>query len=109
MSPELLLKELNRMCETVEVDERSLGANCIDACEIGRYGCNFRSLADHAEVVVAIVEEWSKEHPLTTNADKFKEVFGVEPCLVGFLNNHTRAMGRPLEWWNSPYKELKEE
>ena len=27
---------------------------------------------------IEIVENWAKEHPIKTNADKFKEVFGVE-------------------------------
>ena len=31
------------------------------------------------EFAVRIVEEWSKAHPIQTNADKFKEVFGVAP------------------------------
>lgn len=29
--------------------------------------------------LIAIVEQWSKDHPIITNADKFKEVFGIDP------------------------------
>ena len=31
-----------------------------------------------AEKIVAIVEQWSKEHPPMTNRQKFKEVFGTD-------------------------------
>ncbi len=56
-----------------------------------------------------IVVEWSRKNPPKTRKQKFVEVFGVEPRLAGFQENHTRAAGMPVEWWDSPYEEPKEE
>lgn len=54
----------------------------------------------HPTEAVAIVEKWSKEHPVKTNADKFKEVFG--------FGGHTQV-DQHAQWWDEPYEELKEE
>lgn len=39
---------------------------------------------------IEIVENWAKEHPVKTNAEKFKEVFGFKPytnnCINGEVN-----------------------
>lgn len=63
----------------------------------------------HPAKAVAIVEEWDAEYPAKTNADKFKEVFGVQPSPAGYQQNHTRAAGMPVEWWGEPYEEPKED
>lgn len=47
-----------------------------------------------------IVEQWAKEHPVITNADKFREVFGVDIAIVSGLLNE--------EWLNQEYKEPEE-
>ena len=31
--------------------------------------------------IIDIVETWGKEHQLVTNREKYKEVFGVGPCI----------------------------
>ena len=54
---------------------------------------------------VRIVEEWSKEHPATTNADKFKEVFGVEPKRPKLNGVVVHEKGMSDEWWDEPYED----
>lgn len=66
-------------------------------------------ISRNPEKAIDIVEKWSAEHPIKMNRNRFKEVFGVEPRLAGFQENHTRALGLPEEWWDAPYEEPKEE
>ena len=65
------LKEKNRMCY-----RNSEYQHC-SICPFESECCQCED--DRPEEAVRIVEEWSKAHPKQTNADKFKEVFGVEP------------------------------
>lgn len=66
---------------------------------------------DRAE---AIVEKWAKEHPVMTNAMKFKEVFGYEH--ININGNHECPPRDENEcnfkyckdcqkWWDKEYKE----
>ena len=50
--------------------------------------------------VVEIVKKWSKEHPVQTNWDKFKEVFGRAESGVTIYAS---------AWWDAPYKAPKED
>jgi len=75
------------------------------------------------EKAVRIVEEWSKAHPVKTNAMKFEEVFGVKVDRYLCLFNGCQANGGGLvngelqgcekcklnKWWDEPYKERGEE
>ena len=88
-------KEYVRMMDSLR--DRSKGMpNCNDVkctvCPLSEKACipfgdtDRRFLADDRFLVfeaIEIVEEWSKAHPIVTRADKFKEVFGVEPKNVG--------------------------
>ena len=51
---------------------------CKEDCPLrkktGTYGCGDFVVSNPSEAV-EIVEEWSKKHPIITNAMKFKEVF----------------------------------
>lgn len=58
--------------------------------------------------VVEIVEKWAKEHPVQTNWDKFKEVFGR----MGYPDLVRAEPGVTIyasAWWDEPYKAPKEE
>ena len=66
----------------------------------GESCCNFEEL--YPEEAVRIVEEWSKAHPIQTNADKFKEVFGKEPIVI--LRDIANDYG---EWLYAPYEAPK--
>lgn len=104
------LKEYCRMCDSVE--------SC-SACPLSQTSydsaCDFAYMAKHApETLVRRVEQWSKGHPIVTNAMKFEEVFGrppkylsgdwycppivTEPCVGADCNMCRR-------WWEEPYKE----
>lgn len=52
----------------------------------------------YPEEAVQKVEEWSKSHPILTNADKFKEVFG--------FGGHTQ-IDQFAQWWDIPYEAPK--
>ena len=54
---------------------------------------------EHPEEAVAIVEQWSKEHPIITNWQKFQEVFGTTIDPVTAI----------VEWWSEEYKAPKGE
>lgn len=90
------LKEYRRMC------------NSYDGCK----GCpikgkNCLSIAAHRKTdseyltITSAVEQWSKEHPIITNARKFKEVFGDKAIYV-IISSNTQAIGN---WLDEPYKE----
>ena len=83
------LKEKKRMCEPND---------CIN-CPMGRVQRNddkpcAEYIWDCPEKAVAIVERWSSEHPIITNRQKTREVFGDE----------TNKLTAPYEWWDSEYK-----
>lgn len=89
------LKEAQRMCKSY--------ADC-KGCPLLNSPCGFiRSIEGHSDAdircTIKVIEQWSKEHPpKLTNAQKFKEVFGVLPT--------DYVMGRSREtWWDKPYKE----
>lgn len=75
------------------------------------------NISFNSEKTIEIVTQWAKEHPIVTRADKFKEVFGVEPksynCFVcphrvGFTDakcNLMQCVKCTNEFWNSEYKE----
>lgn len=73
------IKEFNRMCKS--------HVGC-EYCGIKKYikdrlgeehsvPCKDFRVA-YPERTIAIVEKWSKEHPIVANAMKFEEVFGVK-------------------------------
>ena len=72
-------KERERMCKDHECGDcplikvkklMSIGGTCNEAC---------MENVDEAE---KIVSEWSKEYPIVTNRDKFKEVFGFDIAIT---------------------------
>lgn len=87
-------KERERMCEK---------SSCIN-CPLGRTSRNSKDscgdfIRKSPEEAVPIVEQWGKEHPVMTNEQKFREVFGETHSLVK----------APSEWWVAEYKEPKGE
>lgn len=83
------LQEYKRMCE-----------NGCDVCPMfiennkHNVACSYL-LKKCPEDTYKIVEQWSKEHPIITNARKFEEVFG--------LSGH-RLIHPGAQWWNELYK-----
>lgn len=72
-------------------------------------------MSKHPENAEKIIMEWAKENPAKTNADKFKEVFGVEAFSEGELGcngikcpNKTKCGECEYKkFWSKEYKERK--
>lgn len=96
------VKEFSRMCDEY---------NTCRGCPMdGKCNPCTEAVYKDPQGAVEIVEKWSKEHPVQTNADKFKEVFGwvgiddlVEEDEYGCIN------AVPSSWWRDEYKAPKEE
>lgn len=99
------LTEARRMCQTYGCSQGCPAFIEGDGCALGLD----ENKTTPVSGAVHIVEQWSKRHPLVTNADKFHEVFGIEPTRAGYLTGHVKALGISEEWWNKPYKEPEEE
>lgn len=66
---------------------------------------------------VVLVENWAKEHPIVTNADKFREVFGFDmticwnnefPCNECQFCDENGTCNSKEKFWNAEYKEPAE-
>lgn len=87
LSKEEYKKKLVRMWDSVrrynspyKGDNKCNGVNC-EKCPIYAHCCD--AYQDDIRVynafeIIDAVEKWSKEHPVITNRDKFKEIFGWE-------------------------------
>ena len=67
-----VMRELQRMCNKNKCAECPITKTrheCVN-CHVW--------MGNHPEEVDRIVMQWAAEHPIKTNRDKFKEVFGVE-------------------------------
>lgn len=97
------MKEAQRMCKSY--------VDC-KGCPSKNYACGLiRGMENYSDeymrCVTKVVEQWSKEHPIKTNAQKFEEVFGFSPkleftCFYGTEGNKSEI--RTIHW-NKPYKE----
>lgn len=47
-------------------------------CENSDTVKDYYSVINEAYDIVQVVEKWAQEHPIQTNADKFKDVFGKD-------------------------------
>ena len=83
------VREYHRMCDNYDKCSKCPVDGRRDPCTDAVY--------EDPQGVVEIVEQWAKEHPVQTNADKFKEVFGK-------IENALRE-----NWWDEPYKVPKED
>ncbi len=118
MDTALFLKELSRMCWAMRKTskyEYGCGKCPFNPFE-GGFGCNFDSLAENADSVISIVSQWSAEHPIKTNSERFEEVFGSNTGLVKIVRNHyngkiinfTIHKKALLQWLDAPYEEPKD-
>lgn len=94
-------KEYSRLC--------SAYPNCNDGtneCPINKARdktcvCRYWILMVDPEKAEEVILEWAKENPVTTNRDKFKEVFGFDPLTDKHLMCGTPIVG----WFGKEYKE----
>lgn len=95
-------------------EENCAGISCSN-CPFNRKVCNTEKLIFYSIEVIEIVENWAKEHPIKTNADKFREVFGVEYDPINSCIKHNVKCGNcPYytydgtcdvnRFWNAEYK-----
>lgn len=75
------------------------GIICID-CPFNEKVCSagtaIRNAYENPTIINAyeaidLVENWAKEHPIVTNAEKFKEVFGFEPFTNNCINGEVKC------------------
>ena len=81
------LKTMKRMCDQYECNTCPLSGN---------NSCVYDGNPEDPEEVVKIVEQWLKEHPVITNADKLIKVFGK-----------IRLFDITPEWLRQEYREPK--
>lgn len=101
-----VMKQRSRMCEVLLCYK----------CPLNKYK-NYNNntcddfMKDSPQEAEEIIMNWAKEHPVKTNADKFKEVFGVELLnnegCTGFAcpKNKQCADCRYFGFWSKEYKE----
>jgi hypothetical protein len=63
------IKARIRMCDSMK---------CVDECPLYGVDCDKRGPKDPYEIL-DVVESWAHAHPVVTNREKFREVFGIEP------------------------------
>lgn len=87
------LKEYNRMCtECWDCSGCPLkGTECSIGCELSE---------EEMINIVNKTEQWSKEHPNITNAQKLKEVFG-DRAIYAISSPNVQAL---KNWLDEPYK-----
>lgn len=95
------LKEAQRMCKSY--------ADC-GGCPLRNFACGFvRCMENYPDAgmrcATKAVEQWSKEHPIITNAQKLKEVFG-DKAIYAISSPNVQAL---KDWLDEPYKEPKHE
>lgn len=110
-----VMKQRERMCDFFQTEEGICRANCpFSDKKSGAYDdCN-RWIMEHYEEAEEIIMKWAEEHPLKTNADKFKEVFGdiarIEECnfigCVDWTGDCTKC--KYHNFWKAEYKEPSE-
>lgn len=108
-----VMQQKKRMCEALKPDCSSCGL-CSDNNNY-HIGCN-KFILDYYEQSEEIIMKWAKENPVKTNADKFKEVFGVEPnentcpyTIEKCDGKHCSHLCDKYDFWNKEYKEPKGE
>jgi len=107
MDAELYAKEFKRMCHCENCGFlHDLGITMPNDCEGALY--------DYPEKATAIVEQWSKEHPIQTNRQKVEEMFGrrvnIKACPPFAPEEWCRGECIECEkWWDAPYEAPKED
>ena len=87
------LKEYNRMCV--------VNKDC-QGCPLKGTTCSLYDAPEEQMInIVDKTEQWSKEHPVITNAQKFEEVFGNE-AIYAISSPNVQAL---KEWLDETYKE----
>lgn len=88
MTKEEYQRNLIRMFDSIRSnhkgEETCDGMDCCD-CPFNEEVCRadgIKGVLFHSYEAIEVVENWAKENPIVTNADKFREVFGFEPLPI---------------------------
>lgn len=118
MTNEEYQKNLVRMYDSLRTerkgDKNCMGVSC-NNCPFNGKVCNAGERLFRAYDAIEIVEQWAEQHPIVTNAEKFREVFGMEKlpfysCIYTnadcrdcehFIGMGCKANG---DFWNAEYK-----
>lgn len=121
MTTEEYRENLIRMWDSVrnesKGEETCRDVNCRD-CHFDEI-CNavYGGAIINACKTIEIVEQWAEQHPIVTNADKFKEVFGFDmticwdnefPCNECQFCDIDGTCNSKEKFWNAEYKEPAE-
>ena len=96
------LREYNRMCV--------VNKDC-HGCPLKGTTCSLGAELSETQMAIIVdkTEQWSKEHPIITNAQKFEEVFGQKHSFSLMFGRFRDISPEPIflesDWWNEPYKE----
>ena len=92
MTREEYKKNLIRMWDSIrnnhKGEETCDGMDCCD-CPFNEEVCRadgIKGVLFHSYEAIEVVERWAKEHPIVTNFDKFREVFGTVPSKDACVN-----------------------
>lgn len=104
------LRTYHRMCNAIVRENDDACKECpLSNRNNGKYCDCVKFVIQYPEECVGLVEKWAEDHKIITNADKFKEVFGIDKPLMGKL---TSVCYKPdgvdfmyEEWWNKEYVE----
>ena len=105
-----VMKHRKRMCDVFHCGDCK-----INQCENAenKKGCD-KFIEDYPQEAEEIIMKWAKEHPVKTNTDKFKEVFGSDIKLTTRDGRHCGGIVCPAiccsdceykDFWNKEYKE----
>ena len=110
--------EFQEVCKNFKMMCGSIGCSECEIAKARKTRREFQScesfLIDCPEQVEQIVEQWAKEHPVVTNGDKFREVFGIELKSSERYDEYCLLTGNDgiakdsEEWLNQEYKEPEE-
>lgn len=122
MTKEEYKKNLVRMFDSLRTQYYEGAENCVgitcDNCPFGEKVCNKGKVIFYSFEAIEIVENWAKEHPVKTNSEKFKEVFGFDmticwddnPSCDGcpFYDGIGRCYSKE-KFWDAEYNEKTKE
>ena len=90
MTKEEYQRNIVRMFDSLRTEYKGKrncdGIEC-NNCPFNGKVCNVGKLLFSSFEAIEIVENWAKENPIQTNAEKFREVFGTKPSLYTCVND----------------------
>lgn len=125
LSKEEYKKNLIRMFDSIrdefKGEENCAGVGC-GSCPFYEEVCSIGQVKFHVYEAIEVVEKWAKENPIKTNADKFKEMFGVDApmnrciqndvfcadCEYYELGSEPTGCKANERFWNAEYNGCKE-